>query len=145
MVDRSIIGKESEPEFHEVEKGAIRKFAAAIGDENRLFYDEAYAKERGYTSLVAPLTFPTTFRGKVQEWFFKLDKSKLLHGGQEYEYERRIIAGETIKMVEMVSDIYKKSGKNGEMLFIIRDRSGFDIENNKVFNEKSTFIIREGN
>ena len=145
MMDRSIIGKKSEPEFHEVERGAIRKFAAAIGDENRLFYDEEYAKEKGYASLVAPLTFPTTFRGKVQEWFLNLDKSKLLHGGQEYEYERRIIAGETIKLVETVSDIYEKSGKNGEMLFIIRDRSGYDGEDQKVFNERSTFIIREGN
>lgn len=144
MMDRSIIGKESEPEFHEVEKGAIRKFAAAIGDENRLYYDEKFAKEKGYASLLAPLTFPTTFRGKVQEWFLNLDKNKLLHGEQEYKYERRLCAGEKIKLIEKVSDIYEKSGTNGLMVFIIRDRSGYDEKNQKVFTERSTFIIREG-
>lgn len=143
MIDRSIIGKESEPEFHEVEKGAIRKFATAIGDKNRLYYDEEYAKEKGYASILAPLTFPTTFRGKMLEWFLNLDKNKLLHGEQEYKYVRRLYAGEKIKLVEKVSDIYEKSGKNGLMIFIIRDRSGYDGENQKVFTERSTFIIRE--
>ena len=41
---RKWVGKESVPVKNEVEKGAIRKFAEAIGDPNPLYHDEAYAK-----------------------------------------------------------------------------------------------------
>lgn len=61
MVDRSVIGSKSDVYQFEVEKGAIRKFADAIGDDNPLYHDEEYAKQRGYKSLVAPPTFPATF------------------------------------------------------------------------------------
>lgn len=144
MIDRSIIGIESKPEYHDVEKGAIRKFATAIGDNNAMYHDEEYATEKGYPSLVAPLTFPTTFRCKVQEWFEKLDKNRLLHGEQEYQYERRFCAGERIKLIEKVVDVYEKNGKNGDMTFIIRERQGFDEADKKVFLEMSTFIVRGG-
>ena len=32
MLDKSLIGRVSEPVLHEVEKGAIRRFAEALGD-----------------------------------------------------------------------------------------------------------------
>ena len=143
MIDRSIIGKISESEYHEIEKGAIRKFATAIGDNNPVYHNEKYAKEKGYSSLLAPLTFPTTFRGVTQEWFNKLDKNKLLHGEQEYQYERRLCAGERIRLIEKVVDVYEKKGKNGTMTFIVRNREGYDVADNKVFIESSTFIVRE--
>ncbi|WP_017379063.1 MaoC family dehydratase N-terminal domain-containing protein [Paenisporosarcina sp. TG-14] len=143
MIDRNIIGKENEPEYHEVEKGAIRKFATAIEDDNPVYHNEEYAKQKGYPSLLAPLTFPTTFRGKIQEWFKNLDKNRLLHGEQEYHYERRFYAGERIKLVEKVADVYEKKGKNGMMTFIIRDREGYDEADKKLFTERSTFIVRE--
>jgi len=142
MIDPSIIGVETKPEYHEVEKGAIRKFATAIGDDNPVYFDEEYAKGKGYSSLLAPLTFPTTFRGELQDWFKNLDKNRLLHGEQEYRYERRFCAGEKIKLVEKVADVYEKSGKNGTMTFIVRDREGYDETDKKVFTERSTFIIR---
>ncbi|WP_019416252.1 MaoC family dehydratase N-terminal domain-containing protein [Paenisporosarcina sp. TG20] len=143
MIDRNIIGRISTPEYYEVEKGAIRKFATAIGDENPVYHNEEYARERGYISLLAPLTFPTTFRGKVQDWFKSLDKNRLLHGEQEYKYERRFYAGEKIKLIENVVEVYEKSGKNGTMTFIVRDREGYDEADKKVFTERSTFIVRE--
>lgn len=142
MVDRNIIGRASASEYFEVEKGAIRKFATAIGDENPVYYDEEYAKEKGLPSLLAPLTFPATFRGTVPEWFEKIDKNKLLHGEQEYQYERRFYAGERIKLEEKVIDIYDKKGKNGSMTFIVRLREGYDENDKKIFAEKSTFIVR---
>ena len=40
MLDRTLIGRESKPVVHEVEKGAIRRFAEALGDPNPLYQDE---------------------------------------------------------------------------------------------------------
>ena len=88
-------------------------------------------------------TFPTTFRDKVPEWFENLDKSKLLHGQQKYRYKRRIVAGDQIKYIEKLKDIYEKEGKSIKLTFYVRERIGYDITDEEVFTEESTFIIRE--
>jgi acyl dehydratase len=142
MIDKSLIGKSSEPVYQEIEKGAIRKFARAIGDENPVYYNEEAAKEKGYPSLLAPLTFPTTFREIEQEWYTKLDKSKLLHAEQEYDYFRRFYAGERLKCIEQVSDVYEKTGRNGKLTFIVRDKEGYDEGDQLVFKERQTLVIR---
>jgi len=54
MLDKSLIGRQSEPVLHEVEKGAIRRFAEALGDPNPLALDEVAARAAGYPGLVAP-------------------------------------------------------------------------------------------
>ena len=54
---KAAIGVESEPRTSEVEKGAIIKFAEAIGDTNPIYNDEAAARESRYGGLIAPPTF----------------------------------------------------------------------------------------
>ena len=51
------IGRESEPVTTDAEKGAIIRFAQAIGDVNPLFSDEAAARHGRYGGLIAPPTF----------------------------------------------------------------------------------------
>ena len=51
------IGHESAPVTHDIEKGAIIKFAQAIGDPNPLFNDEVQARKSRYGGLIAPPTF----------------------------------------------------------------------------------------
>ncbi|HSW26252.1 MAG TPA: MaoC family dehydratase N-terminal domain-containing protein [Burkholderiaceae bacterium] len=46
-VDRRFIGTATEPWTVGVERGAIRAFAAAIGDEQSLYVDEAHARGPG--------------------------------------------------------------------------------------------------
>ena len=52
MLDKSLIGRESEPVVHEVEKGAIRRFVEALGvdpddmDWQRLGWDWVQPQER---------------------------------------------------------------------------------------------------
>jgi acyl dehydratase len=46
MLDRSLVGRESEPVVVEVERGMIRRFAEALGDANPIYVDEAAAGAR---------------------------------------------------------------------------------------------------
>ena len=57
MIDKSLIGRESEPFVAEVEKNAIRRFAEAIGDPNPIYAEEEAARAAGFPTLVAPPTF----------------------------------------------------------------------------------------
>ncbi|GHH99926.1 FAS1-like dehydratase domain-containing protein [Neobacillus kokaensis] len=140
LIDPSIIGSTSESKIFEIEKGAIRTFAEAIGDDNLLYKDEAFAKECGHRSIVAPPTFPTTIR--VANPKVKFDPSRVLHGQQEYIYERSIVAGDVLRCFSTVVDVLEKEGNTGKMTFLVQEIRGEDLAGNLVYRAKSTLIIR---
>jgi len=143
MIDRSQIGSRSEVREFEVEKGAIRAFANAIGDDNPLYHDEAYARARGFASLVAPPTFPATFRMPKPPVLESLELRRTLHGEQEFTYTRPIVAGDILRCVNVLTDIYEREGKQGgKMVFFILETRGEDLEGNLVFTSKTTIIYR---
>ncbi len=142
MLDQSIIGSTSDVYEFEVEKGAIRKFADAIGDDNPIYFDENYAKKLGFSSLVAPPTFPMTFT-IPKPGINQLDKSRTLHGEQEFNYERPIVAGDILHCITKLVDAYEKEGKKGgKMTFFILETQGNDLEGNKIYTSRTTIIYR---
>ena len=54
---RDAVGVESDPVTYDIEKGAIIRFAQAIGDDNVIFNRENDARKTRYKGLVAPPTF----------------------------------------------------------------------------------------
>ena len=144
MVDRSAIGKTTSTSRMEVEKGHIRRFALAIGDDNRLYHDEGYAKKSRYGGVIAPPTFPTTFGfegGRVLEGL-DINHSRLLHGEQEYEYFRPIMAGDVISFSTTITDVAEKEGRSGVMDIITTEMTGHNQKDEKVFVGRSTVVIR---
>ena len=139
LTDPQLIGTESAPCDFDVEKGAIRRFAEAVGDENPLYLDEAYARTQGFASVIAPPTFPTTFRVPLP---IRIEISRTLHGEQEYTYTRPIVAGETIRCVSRLVDVYEKHGSLGEMTFLVTEVTGTDQRGEVVFTAKSVGILR---
>jgi len=127
-IDRSIIGMQSEPVTFEVERGAIRKLARAIDDATPEY-------QRGD---VAPPTFPTTFRMDDVPWFEGVDRSSFIHTNQEYEYERPLLAGDVITVVERVVDVFEKHGKLGTMTFIVSEAEGRDPSRQLIYRGRST-------
>src|SRR5579884_2535262 len=106
-IDQSLVGMTSEVQEFVVERGAIRRFAEAVGDTNPLYLNESHAKACGYASVIAPPTFPTTFRVPLP---VEIDMSHVLHGEQEYAYTRPIVAGETIRCRAQIVKVYEREG-----------------------------------
>jgi hypothetical protein len=127
-IDRSIIGMKSTPVRFEVERGAIRRLARAIDDQTPEY-------QRGD---IAPPTFPTTFRMDNVPWFQGVDRSSFIHTNQEYQYERPLVAGDVITVVEEIVDVFEKQGKLGRMTFIVSDTEGRDPGGNLVYRARST-------
>ncbi|WP_227937911.1 MaoC family dehydratase N-terminal domain-containing protein [Alkalihalobacillus deserti] len=138
--DKTLIGSKSETIEFEVEKGAIRAFAQALGSENPIYLNEEYAKQQGYASLVAPPTFPSTFR--LPKPGINVELSRTLHGAQEFLYERPIVAGDVLRCTNQLVDIFEKDGKSGTMTFYILETRGEDLKGNLVFRSKATIIYR---
>ena len=145
MLDKSLIGRESEPVLHEVEKGAIRRFVDALGDPNPIYADEEAARAAGYPSLVAPPTFPASLA--MNERFrhsLDLGTRSLLHGEQQIEYGRPIVAGDRITVVSRVADVQERAGSSGPMDILVLEDEGRDPQGALVFRTRSTLVLRRG-
>ncbi len=144
MVDKSAMGKTTPTYTMEVEKGHIRRFAQAIGDDNPLYHDEEYAGKSPYGGIIAPPTFPTTFGSEGEKVLEGLDinYARLLHGEQEYEYFRPIMAGDAISFSTKITDVTEKEGRSGVMDIITAEMTGHNQDGEKVFVGRSTVVIR---
>ena len=113
------IGLESVPATMEVEKGAIRRFAEAIGDASPLWNDEAAARKTRYGGLTAPPTFLRSMRGVQVNLPFELSFSRRLDGGSDWEYFQPVRPGDSITAVARIADLTERSGRLGTMVFMI--------------------------
>jgi hypothetical protein len=125
-----LIGRESETAVFDVERGAIRKFADAVQDSTP-------ACVRGD---LAPPTFPTTFRMTIPGVSY--DLARVLHGAQEYRYQRPLRAGDRVRCKVRVANIYRRQGSLGEMTFLILAMEGTDESGSPVFTATTTAILR---
>jgi acyl dehydratase len=141
--DRRALGVESAPISYEVEKGAIRKFAEAIGDEDPIYYDEAAAKAAGFKTVIAPPTFLCTFRAQELP-DLKITFGRVrLNGGNEYEYYQPIYAGDTITVTAKYADVSERKGRTGNMVFVITELAFRNQRGELVAKGHNTGIMRE--
>lgn len=121
-IDRSLIGSSAAPFAVEIEKGAIRRFAEAIGESAEIHFDDAFARSLGYPGIVAPPTFPTTFRPPSEPaWRHGLDEGRILAGEQGFRYRRPILAGERLQCELRLTDVQDKQSSKGNMELLIQD------------------------
>ena len=115
---REAVGVESEPATHEIEKGAIVRFARAIGDDNPLFTDEEAARGTRYGGLIAPPTFLRSLESSPPTLPFPSPYPDVLDGGSEWEYFEPVRPGDRITVTARVVDLAEKTGSLGNMLFV---------------------------
>jgi len=141
---RNAVGVESEPSVYEIEKEPIRRWAESIGDPNPLYRDEAYAKSKGYPSIVAPPGFIGQYAFPVKSGrpkaTFKRPFTRNLNGGSEYEFFKDICAGDVISATTKVADIREREGRMGKMLIIISETTYTNQDGEVVAKSRGTGI-----
>lgn len=118
---RAFIRVESAPVTYDVEKGAVARFARAIGDLNPLYLDEPVARNSPYGGLIAPPTFlrslvPGRFEKPFPEPF-----SYVLDGGSEYRFFAPVRVGDRITVTRRIVEMSEKQGRLGTMLFRVTE------------------------
>ena len=144
MLDRSLVGRKSEPVVHEVEKGEIRRFAEALGDPNPIYVDEAAARGAGYPALVAPPTYAAVLAGNERfRQTLDLGSRALLHVDQQLEYVRPILAGDVLTVTSRVADVQERpAGAGPPMDILVLEDEARDPQGALVFRTRSTLVIR---
>jgi acyl dehydratase len=137
---RKQIGMQSEARIVEVERGAIRRFAEAIGDPNPLFNDEASVRKTRFGGMVAPPTFCRSLGAAIPEIKINMAEFRGLDGGSEWEYLEPIRPGDRISVVSKIADIRESAGRLGPMVFITVETSYTNQFNQLCALQRSTVI-----
>ncbi|QHE61688.1 MaoC family dehydratase [Rossellomorea vietnamensis] len=138
----SYIGKRSTSTRNAVERGAVRKFADAIGDPHPFYVDEDAGKSSSYGGNIAPPTFPRVFDyGSIEG--FHLPNDGLIHGEQSFHYERPLKVGETIQCYTEIKNYYEREGTGGELGFLVIEDVGEDSRGERIFTSQAIVIITE--
>jgi len=119
------IGKVDPPHVREVEKGAIRRYADAVGNDNPLYYDEEHASKSRYGGIIAPPGFfgwsvktiaaSEAIVGLMTD-MINAGYAGILDGGISYELYQPVRAGDTLVASPKVKDVTAKEGKSGTMI-----------------------------
>jgi len=148
-----MIGQPLTPTTFEVERGKIREFAGAIGDQNPIYHRVEAAQAAGYSDLPAPPTFPTTFSfwGKPVEGDHTYSAKDLgfpstggLHGEEEYTYLAPIYPGDTVTGVRKLIDVKTREGKLGTMEIATLETLYTNQNGQEVLKVRSTVIFTGG-
>ena len=147
QINMGMQGKEFAPWTVTVERGKIKEFARAIGDLSPFYLDDEVGRASEWGDIVAPPTFPITFRDDAYDsgQFLKdlgTDISRLLHGEQEFEHYLPIQPGQTYLCRSKVVDIYEKTGRTGPMAFVVRETSITNGDNDVVSVMRAITVIR---
>lgn len=150
------IGQPTGTTTYIVERGAIARFAEAVGDPNPLYLDEEYAKNSKYGSIIAPPGFfgwPVRRARSSQEPeviagarggpnFAAIDLPRVLDGGIEYDFIKPVKAGDVLTATSEIKDIRERTGSTGRMAFLIRETTYTNQDGEIVAKARSTSIHR---
>jgi hypothetical protein len=130
-----------------IERGAIKDFALAVGEDNPVFFEPDAAMTEGLPEVVAPPTFtmrqifPVPREERESRLGTNLDYARVLHGEQEFVYRRLPAAGEVLTGRLRVSKDFEKEGKRGGAMRFVTYESVFtDSEGEEVLSAYYTLI-----
>ncbi len=139
-IRRKAIGLEGQAITTEIEKGAIERFAEAVGDSNHLWNDEAKARKGRYGGIVASPTFLRSVPDDRPDLTFETPFSLLIDGGSEWEFFEPVRPGDRITAVARIVDVTERTGRVGLMLFMVAETSFTNQLGELVATRRSTSI-----
>ncbi|WP_147531640.1 MaoC family dehydratase N-terminal domain-containing protein [Bacillus marasmi] len=114
----SKLGLEFAPYSFSVERGKIKEFAQAIGDDNNIYHNVEAARAAGFRDIPITPTFATVIDMWAGPNFEQLMETlevnplKVLHGEMQYTYLGDICAGDTISCTSKVTEVTEKRKMN---------------------------------
>lgn len=150
-----------------VDRTGILTFAAALGETNRIYYDEAYAQQTPQGGVIAPPTFtasashwnphgglrgvrripaapPSEDAAPASRRAGGGNTSRLLHGEQRFEYHKPVRPGMELTVTGRPGKSWEKKGRRGGMMRFTESISEYrDQDGELVVTATGVSIITE--
>ncbi|MFI7195495.1 MaoC family dehydratase N-terminal domain-containing protein [Nocardia nova] len=122
-LDHAILDVVTPPVIADIERGRIKQFAIAIGEQNPIYRDRDAAIAAGHPDVLAPPTFLFGLELENSPVFDDLaahgvDLGTVLHGEQRFRYLADVHAGDRVQFDSAYIDAYCKAG--GALDFLVR-------------------------
>lgn len=136
------VGRQTPTQSALVTAEDILRFAEAVGDENPIFRDEAVARAAGFSGVPAQPTFITRFHVEFADAGLDPVHTQVLHGEQEYTYQRPIVAGDSLMVRYVVSSVRQTRRADGMAILTLEQRCD-DSAGQRLATGKATIIVRD--
>jgi acyl dehydratase len=120
-MDFSVEGRSFPPYEFRVERGKIKEFADALGDDNPVYRDPESAEAKAVGGILAPPTLLRTFLYETRDAAEALkvkDWSYIVHGEQEFEYLKPVLAGDVLSAQDRIVSMTEKESRRAGKLQI---------------------------
>lgn len=122
--NREVIGRDFYKSTHPVTREMVLGFSQAIGETNPLFVDEKAATRGPHGDIIAPPTFVGSFVRLEEPHDLNLRfEGTIYMAGQWIEPLLPIRPGDILTCTAKVTDVYRKTGRTGDMAFIVVEHS----------------------
>jgi acyl dehydratase len=92
---------------------------------------------------VAPPTFAVALTSNERfRHSLDLGTRSILHGEQQFEYARPILAGDRVLVRSRVADVQERAGASGPMDVIVLEDEGRDEKGELIFKTREMLILR---
>lgn len=142
MLNHENLGQRSQPRSHLVERGAVLKFARALGFDQPIYQSREAAQRAGYRDVLTVPTFAVT----LLPWDIPglaLPDAGVLHGEQEFEWGEPICVGDVIEVSGWVDEVKSRAGHDGQMSIISILSEGVHSSGAMAFRARSVLIVTE--
>ncbi|MHB1844671.1 MAG: FAS1-like dehydratase domain-containing protein [Deltaproteobacteria bacterium] len=130
--------------LNEIERGAIRRFAEALGETNPVYFDPVAARAQGHRDVVAPLLFPLALRSAQTLSDVAPPNRTVLSGDQQFESFGVLCAGDRVLVTSRIAEVTQRPGNTGPLEFVVVEEEGRSPEGKLLFRTRRTLIVRAG-
>ncbi|WP_169988609.1 MULTISPECIES: MaoC family dehydratase N-terminal domain-containing protein [unclassified Microbispora] len=152
---RALVGKEvsyTAPE--ELGRASIRYFARAVGDDNPLYTDDAYARRHGYDGVIAPPTLvcetnqyadvppdPDGYAG--HDWHIEIPGTRKVRGGNTYTFHRPVRPGDVVTATWRLTGIAERRTSGGQEMLVVSSAAEYTDQQGRllVTNEETIIFV----
>jgi len=142
-LNQALKGKEYPALTMQVDRDAVDRFAAAIGEDDPAFRSAEAAVAAGFPEQLAPPTFVTRMQIPASAQIaadpeLGLDYTRVVHGEQGYEWVRPVHVGDVLTATPRIADIYGK----GSLEFLVVESDIRDAGGDIVVRARTTLLSR---
>ncbi|GAA4368142.1 FAS1-like dehydratase domain-containing protein [Nocardioides caricicola] len=134
---------------------AGRYFGLAIGDDNPLYSDPAYAQAQGLAGVTAPLTLvcetnqyaalPMDHEGYAgHTWGLDIPGTRQVRGGNRYTFHRRIRPEDVVTATWRITSVTEKVTGSGNEMLVIASTATYTNQDGELLAENAETIIFVG-
>jgi acyl dehydratase len=123
-------------ELGEITAIAFQRYAIAVGDLDRIYFDDAAARDAGYPGIVAPPNFLTSILGwragppeaelladgtEATNLVPEIRGLRLMGGGHDLTFGAPVRPGDVITARRKLVDLYQRDSKMGTLTFAVSE------------------------